>query len=362
MRPLPAALKEIAGVVPASRLERPPVATVSCGIAAVDTLTGGLPRGALTEIYGAASSGRTSLMMSALAAATARAELCALIDATDCFDPQSAEAAGVELDRLLWIRCGGEESGGSLAARRENPTDIVLNGESAASRILAAKQRTGTIMPGAKVWYGRPPARSERKQIQSGGWLVASGEHDIPVNSPPAGSHGGYPRLRGESRRSATARWARPVEQALKAADLLLQSGGFGMVVIDFGDVPAEIAKRVPLTSWFRFRRAVENTPAVLLVIARESCAKTCASLVLEIEQGKSRSIPFAPRRVGMTNFGTKVDGTKPSHARVFAGLESTVEVVRSRLEAPVEERPGKKPPRSAQAEFKSRTEWDLSG
>ncbi len=81
---------------------------VSSGVAAVDAMTGGLPRGAITEITGATSSGRTTLMLAAVAAATRRQETCALIDATDSFDPESASAAGVDLRRLLWVRCNGE--------------------------------------------------------------------------------------------------------------------------------------------------------------------------------------------------------------------------------------------------------------
>ena len=69
--------------------------TVPIGIAELDTLTGGLPRGALSEIVGPASSGRTGVMISALAAATQRQEACALVDAGDSFDPASAQAAGV---------------------------------------------------------------------------------------------------------------------------------------------------------------------------------------------------------------------------------------------------------------------------
>ncbi|HTM48098.1 MAG TPA: hypothetical protein VL285_05445 [Bryobacteraceae bacterium] len=65
------------------------------------------PRGAVTEIHGPASSGRTTLLYLALAQATGRDEFCALVDVDDAFDPESAAAAGVVLDRLLWIRCGG---------------------------------------------------------------------------------------------------------------------------------------------------------------------------------------------------------------------------------------------------------------
>src|SRR5580698_7493601 len=78
---------------------------VSSGIAAMDALTGGLPRGCLTEICGPASSGRTTLLLAALASATHRGEFCAVVDASDALDPHSAAAAGIELERLLWVRC-----------------------------------------------------------------------------------------------------------------------------------------------------------------------------------------------------------------------------------------------------------------
>ena len=67
-------------------------------------LGGGLPRGQLSELVGPRSSGRTSLMLRMLAAATARGELVALVDVLDGFDVESAQAAGIDLDRLLWIR------------------------------------------------------------------------------------------------------------------------------------------------------------------------------------------------------------------------------------------------------------------
>src|SRR5215212_1196740 len=75
------------------------------GISALDArLGGGFPRGQLSELVGPRSSGRTSLLLQMIAAATARGELVALVDALDMFDVASAVAAGVDLDRLLWIR------------------------------------------------------------------------------------------------------------------------------------------------------------------------------------------------------------------------------------------------------------------
>ena len=87
------------------------------GIAGID-----FPRGAVTEIHGPASSGRTTLLLSALAQAISREEVCALVDVDDVFDPASAAAAGVVLDRLLWIRCGGN------AERALKVTDLVVQG------------------------------------------------------------------------------------------------------------------------------------------------------------------------------------------------------------------------------------------
>src|ERR1039457_2033406 len=77
------------------------------GLAGVDAMAGGLPQGGLTEVYGPASSGRTSLMLAAMAQSTGHENVCALVDARDAFDPASAAAVGVRLERLLWVRCGG---------------------------------------------------------------------------------------------------------------------------------------------------------------------------------------------------------------------------------------------------------------
>jgi recombination protein RecA len=84
------------------------VERIPTGIPTIDALcAGGVPRGALTEIYGPPSSGRTSLLLALLARVTANQEYGALIDTSDAFDPASAVEAGVQLSRLVWIRCGG---------------------------------------------------------------------------------------------------------------------------------------------------------------------------------------------------------------------------------------------------------------
>jgi hypothetical protein len=77
----------------------------STGHAGLDArLRGRIPRGQVSELVGPRSSGRTALMLRMLGAATARGELVALVDALDMLDVESAAAAGIDLDRLLWVR------------------------------------------------------------------------------------------------------------------------------------------------------------------------------------------------------------------------------------------------------------------
>src|SRR5262249_3860672 len=75
------------------------------------------------------------------------------------------------------------------------------------------------------------------------------------------------------------------VDHAIKATDLLLQGGGFGLVALDLGDVQSAQSRRIQLSWWFRFRRAIEDTPTALLVISRDPNARSCASLMLELKR-----------------------------------------------------------------------------
>jgi recombination protein RecA len=265
-----------ASVMPASHLAvRPVPEMVSSGIAEMDVLTGGLPRGCLTEICGPASSGRTTLLLSAIAAATRRGEFCAVVDASDALDPQSAAAAGIGLDRLLWVRCG-----------KNSPQE-------------------------------KSPA-AHRKDLGTELSNSYHAEHSL--------------------------------EQLLRVTDLLLESGGFGLIALDFGDLPPQTARRIPLTTWFRFRRAVEHTPTVLLAIEPQSSAGSCSSLLIKLKSVKMGSIK------------TRADGNPgdkqrinlpcliPAHVQLLSELEITAEIVRSRME--------RKPVRSAEITFTSKTAW----
>lgn len=335
-----AALHEIAGVITASRLERPQPAMVSIGVAEVDALTGGIPRGALTEIVGPASSGRTTCLLAAMGEATRRGEVCAIVDATDTFDPQSAAQAGVDLDCVLWVRCTGNACSGAVRASRQEGQQ--LNGTADGdSRGFSGRE----MKPWTGAWPRRPPARSERENDfgHRSTRMTAGGERAERSNRK---SQGEMFSMCQQPRGGFREHWAGRLEQALKATDMLLQSGGFGLVVVDFGDIPADAARRVPLTSWFRFRRAVENTPTVLLVVEQEAFAKSCASLVLSLN-GAPKHSTIRDRR-SHDEFRGGDDSKCPAHTRLLDGITITAEVVRGE----------RKPVRPARTEFESRTEW----
>ena len=161
---------------------------LATGIPHIDELTKGVPLHSLTEIYGSglASSGKTSVLM-ALLGRVSQEQCCALVDASDAFDPASAQRAGVNLERVLWIRCG----------------------------------------------------KSKQK-------------------------------------------W-RPLEQAFKATDMLLQSGGFGLIAVDLSAIPEKFVRSVPLSTWFRFSRVVEQQPTALVFLEQQPHATSCAGLVLRL-------------------------------------------------------------------------------
>jgi recombination protein RecA len=93
-------------LTPVPRVIRP---TAPTGIVALDErLGGGLPIGAMSELTGPECSGRTSLALSFVAELTEAGRVCAWVDVSDALDPESAAAIGVDLDRLLWVRCAAQ--------------------------------------------------------------------------------------------------------------------------------------------------------------------------------------------------------------------------------------------------------------
>jgi hypothetical protein len=114
-------------------------------------LRGGLPRGQLSELSGPCSSGRMTLLLQLMSAATQRGEIVALIDTCDRLDVASAAAAGVDLDRLLWVR----GSGAGLETRDPSPETAIDRALKALNLVLQAGGLSLVAIDLADV----PPAR-----------------------------------------------------------------------------------------------------------------------------------------------------------------------------------------------------------
>jgi hypothetical protein len=192
-------------------------------------LGGGLRRGHVSEIVGARSSGRSALAVAVAAAATARGEAVALIDTHDRFDPASASAAGVQLDRLLWVRGTGK------------------------------------------------------------------------------------------------------ADRALKAATLVLQAGGFGVVLFDVADVHGAELRQFPHTTWMRLSRIIEGGTTAAVLIAAQHVARSPGGATIALEPRPGQA---ACRWSGTTTRARRLDGLQ-MHPRVITASQSPVPSPESPVPSP---------------------------
>jgi len=319
-------------LTPMPRMVRPVTPT---GIQPLDELVeGGLPVGAITELVGPDCSGRSSIALSFLAQVTQAARVCAWIDVSDSLDPESAAAAGVDLSRLLWVRCG--VSANELkqpVQKRFAPPDKYL---------VPPPIKKGLHGGG----FGQHP-RSEVKGLSEAVSGVLSGEAIIPRCSEPQRKVR-QDRIAFEPQRtfafnanirscSSAKPWSR-LDQALRVTDLILQGGGFSAIVLDMGSITPEYVSRVPLATWFRYQAVADHTQASLLLLTQYPCAKSSAGLVLRLAPG----------------------GVIQDETTVFTGVKHRIEAVRKRFSTSGSNViPLRKPSqREEAASWQSRTPW----
>jgi len=301
-----------AALTPAARMVRPVVAT---GIDALDeVLHGGLPVGAITELIGPECSGRTSVALAFVAGLTRAGRVCAWLDVSNALDPASAAAAGVDLRRLLWVRCGARKVETPQAGQRFSLPERYLVPAPAIKGLHGggcgghprrevkgmAQAVSGLLQPETRRQPDIAPrcAEPQRRERQTPQRFVLS-DFQRPAQLS----------LRRYSSQYSSDVWTR-LDQALRAADLLLLGGGFSAVVLDLGSLAPEYASRVPLATWFRYRAAAESTQASLLLLAQYGCARSSAELTLRLEPGD----------------------TLRDEPTVFTGMAHSVEVARRRF------------------------------
>ena len=223
-------------LAPLERID--PSASLPMDVAALDAcLRGGLPRGQLSELAGPRSSGRMTLLLQMVAAATARGEIAAFVDTLDRLDVASAAAAGVDLSRLLWIR--GADSSWAL---RPEPCALL--------------------------------------------------------------------------------------DRALKALNLVLQAGGFGVVAIDLADVPSTALRQIPFTTWLRVQRAIEGSDTACVLLTAEPLARSAGGLTVALTgrttwagtSDRSRRLAGVDMRARVVSPRKRIDGTVSLNASAIGG------------------------------------------
>jgi recombination protein RecA len=218
-----------------------PSALVPMDVAPLDAcLRGGLPRGQLSELTGPRSSGRMTLLLRMMAAATARGEIVALVDSLDRLDVASAAAAGVDLSRLLWIR------------GQENPID-------------------------------------------------------------------------------------RALDRALKALNLVLQAGGFGVVAIDLADVPLAAIRQIPFNTWMRVQRVIEGSDTACVLLASDPLARSAGGLTVTLTgratwdgaSDRSRRLSGIDVRTRVVSPRKRIDGEAAVGARTADATDRDLPIAR---------------------------------
>jgi hypothetical protein len=98
---------------------------------------------------------------------------------------------------------------------------------------------------------------------------------------------------------------------------LLQGSGGFGAIILDLAGLPPYFVRKVPLTTWFRFRAVVEKQETALVFSTPHAVTSTCSELLLALS---TQRVQWSqPTELG------------PTHARVFAGFDFKAEITRKR-------------------------------
>jgi recombination protein RecA len=266
-----------------------------------------------------------------MAAVTQTGNVCAWIDVADALDPETVAANGIDLERLLWVRCGSgqqppppnasmtnQSAPGPIGALTSEPRHTGGGSPHPRSEGRDMPQAISSLLQAHGGLYDKQ-IRREKKSIGTPGMpnrpLSQRSEHrEEQVNSDRLPPRRGdnlaiiprcsepLPRrvanqpsgermpvkpsgISSAGSHSSGKPW-QALDQALRAADLLLQSGGFSAIVLDLGSTSPEFAWRIPLATWFRFRAACERTRVSLVLLTQHPCARSSAELVVRLQTG----------------------------------------------------------------------------
>lgn len=214
-----ASIDTLAGVFRGRELTRKD-RRLSASLEPINTmLEGGIPRGRISEIVGRRSCGKTSLAAAFISSSTRRGEVAAVIDLANAYDPSTMAEAGVDLARVLWV----------------SVSSATLSWERVRERVTETLQVSPQFFQSPNDAVAFPSRR----------------------RNPLSGTSRNF----------------------LRAAELVLEAGGFGLLVMDFGDRAFSLAQ----SSALRLSRMAERSgTAVLMLVNRPVCG-TFAALTLDL-------------------------------------------------------------------------------
>ena len=279
-------------------------------------LDGGLPLGSVCEITGVDGSGRSSIALSILVSAS-RKGACAYIDVNDALSPRSAAASGVQLRNLLWVRFIEKIQGSPARSSASAPT---RNADKGSEQRQLAQQHCGILHPRGEtkdlaaaleqmLFYKEERRRrkmegtpgypnqplglhtASQDQVEWERFNIRRVDEADPLRqadrmaAQAARQRARFQASEGPQKTREQKPWTQ-LDRALRATDQVLQSGGFRIVVLDLASVSPEQALRIQSATWWRFQKAAQLGDAILLLLTKESCARSTAACVLECVSG----------------------------------------------------------------------------
>jgi hypothetical protein len=270
---------------------------LSASLAPIDVLLeGGIPRGRISEIAGRRSCGKTSIAAGFISSATRRGEAVAVIDLANAFDPSTMAEAGVDLSRVLWVQPGLPSSSQRLWQESSSaPARIKMNSP-VLSPLSDQEEGEGTSQVTHQI-YRR--ASMPRRAID------------------------------------------RTSRSFLRAAEMVLEAGGFGLLILDFGESTFTLSQ----SSALRLARIAErNATAVLMLVTRPVCG-TFAALSVDLALTRAifsyrrnyvRSGPDAKSKQYLKRIGhphpRQIVGEGTEQMALFEGLEISATLRRNKI------------------------------
>ena len=331
-----------------SPMVQPVARPQSTGNVALDTLLGGgFPLGSLCEVTGPECSGRSAIALSLLGTASHEGA-CAYIDVSDTWSPHSAAAAGVLLANVLWVRFASSPKQPEVPPNRtfSPPSDNRREQQRLNQQNCGGPHPRGEtkgLAPALEQMLFLKEERRRRKMEGTPGYPNQSlglGEASADqvqweqFNSRKVDDRDPLRQLDRAAADAARQRAAatpvqnrreqqkRPwslLDRALRSTDQVLQAGGFRVVVLDLASLPAEQAKRIQSSTWWRYQKAAKHSDAIFLILSQMPCARSSAACVLECAPGVAPKIAgvlssaqhiaqISRQRTGPT-FGKKAPG-----------------------------------------------------